>query len=161
MGAKSPNWAKIEKEYVTSEISLRQLGKKHGISLSALNRRSRERGWVAKRTAHQNAVTDAAARKLCAGEIDEQADRTARVMQVADKLLTLCERLCESEEVGARDLKSLTAALQDIKEIQMIRSALDIREQQARIKNLERQANADEEAEGETGIIILPEIKHG
>lgn len=60
-----------------------------------------------------------------------------------------------------RDLRSLTAALMDIKEIQMIKSALDIREQQARIKNLEKAASPEAEDTGETGVIILPEVLHG
>ena len=48
----------------------------------------------------------------------------------------------------------------DIKEIQMIKSALDIREQQARIKNLEKAASPEAEDTGETGVIILPEVLH-
>lgn len=161
MGAKVPDWAKIEAEYATTDIGLRPLAKKYKLSMSAIGRQSRERGWVAKRAAHRSTVIDKASDKLCAAAAEEQSDRASRVMQVADKLLTLCERLSESEEIGTRDLKSLTAALVDIKEIQMIRSALDVREQEARVRALERQAAAAEEAEGETGIIILPEIRRG
>ena len=44
MGKKSPNWIKIEKEYVTTEASLRQLAAKYGVGMSSMNRHSRERG---------------------------------------------------------------------------------------------------------------------
>ena len=161
MGKKSPNWVKIEKEYVTTEASLRQLAAKYGVGMSSMNRHSRERGWVAKRKAHENVVADKVGARLVSAEADEQSDRALRVMQVSDKLLDLCEKMCDMEGIAPRDLRSLTAALMDIKEIQMIKSALDIREQQARIKNLEKAASPEDEDTGETGVIILPEVLHG
>lgn len=161
MGKKSPNWIKIEKEYVTTEASLRQLAAKYGVGMSSMNRHSRERGWVAKRKAHENVIADKVGARLASAEADEQSDRALRVMQVSDKLLDLCEKMCDMEDIAPRDLRSLTAALMDIKEIQMIKSALDIREQQARIKNLEKAASPEAEDTGETGVIILPEVLHG
>lgn len=161
MGKKSPNWIKIEKEYVTTEASLRQLAAKYGVGMSSMNRHSRERGWVAKRKAHENVIADKVGARLASAEADEQSDRALRVMQVSDKLLDLCEKMCDMESIAPRDLRSLTAALMDIKEIQMIKSALDIREQQARIKNLEKAASPEAEDTGETGVIILPEVLHG
>ncbi len=161
MGKKSPNWVKIEKEYVTTEASLRQLAAKYGVGMSSMNRHSRERGWVAKRKAHENVVADKVGARLVSAEADEQSDRALRVMQVSDKLLDLCEKMCDMKGIAPRDLRSLTAALMDIKEIQMIKSALDIREQQARIKNLEKAASPEAEDTGETGVIILPEVLHG
>lgn len=161
MGKKSPNWIKIEKEYVTTEASLRQLAAKYGVGMSSMNRHSRERGWVAKRKAHENVIADKVGARLASAEADEQSDRALRVMQVSDKLLDLCEKMCDMKGIAPRDLRSLTAALMDIKEIQMIKSALDIREQQARIKNLEKAASPEAEDTGETGVIILPEVLHG
>ena len=161
MGKKSPNWVKIEKEYVTTEASLRQLAAKYGVGMSSMNRHSRERGWVAKRKAHENVIADKVGARLASAEADEQSDRALRVMQVSDKLLDLCEKMCDMKGIAPRDLRSLTAALMDIKEIQMIKSALDIREQQARIKNLEKAASPEAEDTGETGVIILPEVLHG
>lgn len=160
MGKKSPNWIKIEKEYVTTEASLRQLAAKYGVGMSSMNRHSRERGWVAKRKAHENVIADKVGARLASAEADEQSDRALRVMQVSDKLLDLCEKMCDMKGIAPRDLRSLTAALMDIKEIQMIKSALDIREQQARIKNLEKAASPEAEDTGETGVIILPEVLH-
>ena len=106
-------------------------------------------------------VADKVGARLVSAEADEQSDRALRVMQVSDKLLDLCEKMCDMEGIAPRDLRSLTAALMDIKEIQMIKSALDIREQQARIKNLEKAASPEDEDAGETGVIILPEVLHG
>lgn len=47
--------------------------------------------------------------------------------------------------VDRSGLKAITSALRDLKEIQMIKSELDRREQEARIDNLRKQAQKDEE----------------
>lgn len=56
-------------------------------------------------------------------------------------------------------LKAIASALRDIKEVQMLKSELDHREQEARVRNLERQAedkgNGDDK---QTGVLILPSI---
>jgi hypothetical protein len=51
-------------------------------------------------------------------------------------------------------LKAIASALRDIKEVQMIKTELDRREQEARIRNLEKQAEADEKGDNEIKVII-------
>lgn len=71
------------------------------------------------------------------------------------------ETIQENEEivqvVGIVDkagLRQITAALKDIKEIKMLRTALDEQEQKARIANLERQANKEEAAKEPISVVI-------
>lgn len=51
-------------------------------------------------------------------------------------------------------LRQITAALKDIKEIKMLRTALDDREQQARITNLERQASKDDSNKEPVSVVM-------
>lgn len=46
--------------------------------------------------------------------------------------------MADRDDMEARDLKALVSALKDIKDIKGERSALDLKEQEARIKALER-----------------------
>ena len=56
------------------------------------------------------------------------------------------EKLLEVKSIVDRQgLKQIASALKDIKEVKMLRTALDEQEQEARIANLRRQANKDEE----------------
>ena len=55
--------------------------------------------------------------------------------------------------VDKAGLRQITAALKDIKEIKMLRTALDEQEQRARIANLERQA--DKEAAGKEAVQVV------
>lgn len=71
------------------------------------------------------------------------------------------ETILENEEivqvVGIVDkagLRQITAALRDIKEIKMLRTALDEREQKARIDNLERQASKEEQRREAVEVIL-------
>lgn len=59
-----------------------------------------------------------------------------------------------SSIVDRTGLKAITSALRDIKEIQMLKSELDKKEQEARIANLERQAGRDENNISEVAVII-------
>jgi hypothetical protein len=55
--------------------------------------------------------------------------------------------------------KNYSDALKNIKEIHMIRSAEDIEEQKARIRNLQRQTEKDEVHEtGQHGVVYLPVV---
>lgn len=51
-------------------------------------------------------------------------------------------------------LKAIASALRDIKEVQMLKSELDHREQEARIRNLEKQAEAEDKEDNEIKVII-------
>jgi hypothetical protein len=70
-------------------------------------------------------------------------------MMVTDKLLVKIEQTVDEITAGTvtvdkATLKQITGALKDIKEIQSLKTDRDIREQEARIRNLEKQAEADD-----------------
>ena len=56
--------------------------------------------------------------------------------------------------VDRKGLQLVAAALKDIKEIQMLKSELDKREQEARIAKLEKEAMAEEKQDNEIKVII-------
>lgn len=65
------------------------------------------------------------------------------------------EKVIEVKTIVDRSgLKAIASSLRDIKEIQMLKSELDNREQKARIRNLERQAEAEEKVDNEIKVTI-------
>ena len=68
------------------------------------------------------------------------------------------EKVIEVRSIVDRSgLKAIASSLRDIKEIQMLKSDLDKREQEARIKNLEKQAQESNQDDGKPkGVILLP-----
>ena len=141
------DWNALKTEYITDEsASYRGLSKKYDVSFSTLSKRATAEGWKELRRKHrENTVT-----KTVAKLENKQAGRLAKLMDVSDKLLFKIEEavdrfVAEEVLVDKQSLKQLTGALKDIKDIQSLKSDLDIREQEARIANLQKQGQ-DEQA---------------
>ena len=140
------DWREGQAEYITDpNSSYRKLAKKYGIPVGTLQKRAVKEDWHSQKIqSGKNSVAKTV-------EIIEQgqANRLSRLMMVTDKLLvkieqTVDEITAESVTVDKATLKQITGALKDIKEIQSLKNDRDIREQEARIRNLERQAEADD-----------------
>ena len=83
--------------------------------------------------------------KMLAEDTKQKVDRATRLKTVADKLLDKVEVLVEKDDyLSATAIKNLSDALKNIRDTQMIRSDADMREQEARIRNLEKQAQAED-----------------
>ena len=149
----SIDWKNIETEYVTSDISQRQLAEKYGICRSTIGKKAAEENWMEKRTKHRDSVVT----KTVAAVESAMVSRARKVQTVADKLLNKIEAAVDSFDmnellVDKQALRQITGALKDIKEIQMIRSEADLREQEARIANLRKQADKEENAVTEIAV---------
>lgn len=159
-----PDWNRIKKDYIYSaDASLRKLADKYGVSFRQIRYQSDKGGWVAERAAHKDEIEAKNAKMLSAhivtdGTID--TDCAAQVRTAALKSLACIQTMLDrvDEETSARDVKALTAAIKDIKEILMIKGEADIREQEARIKALEKQTAAEDDEE-ESGVILIPAVR--
>lgn len=152
------DWAKIKKDYIQGGISYRKLADKHGVPYGTLVRRAVRDGW---REAREQAAQKASA-KMVDMEAERQAKRMERLLKVSDKLLDAVEEavdsFCSKElQLDKTALRSLSASVKDIKDIQSIKSKLDIEEQRARIANLQRQAQEADKQEA-IKVIIADEL---
>ena len=92
------------------------------------------------------------ATKIVELESDKNALRMERLLKVSDDLLDAVEEAVRSFKVGdllldKTALKSLSGTIKDIRDIQNIKTELDIEEQKARIANLKKQAERDEDVD--------------
>lgn len=179
------DWQQIKTEYITTDTSYRKLAKKHGLRYATLQARAKEEKWTELRDQHRARTVSKTLTKIS----NKQADKLARIEGITDKLLNklekaideldlevikkkvkvddgLTETTTESMEVAVggivdrAGLRQLTAALKDLKEIQMLRSELDRQEQEARIAKLQADAqrNNNDDDDDETGVILLPPV---
>lgn len=149
------DWNKLKREYIQGNTSYRKLVDKYGVPLTTLKTRAAKERWVELRD-QARAKADT---KIVESEANNQAERMKRLLSVTDKLLEAVEKAVDgfnTEELffDKSALKSLSGAIKDIKEIQGIKSAIDIREQEARIANLNRQAQAEDNKPNEITITI-------
>lgn len=137
----SADWKKIKAEYLTTEISIRDLAQKYGVHYTTIGRRAAKEEWQTQR---QQQMDRTLTKTLNAASTAE-ANRAIRLKTVADKLLNKVEVLVERDDhLSAAAIKNLSDALKNIRDTQMIRSDADMREQEARIRNLEKQAQVEE-----------------
>jgi hypothetical protein len=147
------DWNKIKTEYITTDTSYRKLAKKYGVSHVQIGNVGKQEDWVGLRRQHlDNTLT-----KTVDTISNKQVDRATKLISVADLLLDRVKSLVEENPellVSTQSIKNLSGVLKDIKEVQMIKSDADMREQEARIRNLQKQAEADNNNKEPIRVII-------
>lgn len=148
------DWPKIKAEYIRDDTtSYRKLCLKHGVSMGALRKRAKSEKWVELR-AQKARKRDTRMVDACA---TKEAERAVKITDLADELL---EKLGESmKNIEADDYDRMFVAAQilfRLKETKKGLSAADAREQEARIKKLEKEAESDAAA-AETEFVFRVE----
>lgn len=139
-----PDWKKIKAEYIRGGVGLRKLAQKYGVSFSAIARASTREKWTDLRKQSEE-KTNTLLTESCAAK---EAKRIDRIESVADKILTLIENKVNSAEAVAypgQELRFLSMTLKDIAQVKGYKTELDLKEQQARIAKLEKEAKQDEQ----------------
>ena len=135
------DWQAIKTEYITTDTSYRKLAQKYGIHYKVISDRGKSEEWVELRSQHRAKTLTITLDKIS----KQEANRAAKIHSVADKLLLKIERMVDSDKpLDTKGIRALTAAVKDLKEIQSVKSDLDQQEQRARIANLQKQANPEQ-----------------
>lgn len=147
------DWKRLKAEYIKGGTSYRKLAEKHNVSFHTLRKQAAKENWKALR----DEVTAKSVTKIIEIESDNQAERMKRLLTVSDKLLLAVEDAVEKFQAGELmldkgALKSLSGTIKDIKDIQNIKTQLDIEEQKARIAILKKQAESDTNGSTEVSI---------
>lgn len=144
------DWKRIKAEYIAGGTSYRKLAEKYGVSFNTLKTRAKEEQWYSLRQQKDHKTTTKIVEKLS----DEDAETAVDIIGVADKLLGKISKLMDAIPLDTQSMKHLTSALKDLKEIKGFKTDADMREQEARIRNLERQAEADHKDDNEIKVVI-------
>lgn len=142
-------WKEIKAEYIAGGTSYRKLAEKYGVPFGTLRRVAEREGWTQKRAQ----VAHKADTKMVETISDKQAARADKIVDVADKLLNKIAEVIDLVS-DTQGIKHISSALKDIKDIKGIKSDVDLREQEARIRNLEKQAQTEEKENNEIKVII-------
>ena len=145
-------WDKLRLEYISSpDISMRGLQKKYGIPFGAIKKRVDSEDWNKQR----DEFRARSMQKSIDLATESKADECTRAFRVASKVMCKIEEYIDTvdlnDEYAMKNLKTITSAIKDLKEIGLFRSMLDQAEQEARIKKLRKDA---EEEQKDTNITV-------
>lgn len=120
-----------------------------------MRRIAKQDGWTQKRARVEHSVDT----KIVNAVSDKEAKKAIDIIDVADKLLAKLSELMDNVPLDTQSFKQLTSALKDLKDIKGYKSAIDLKEQEARIAKLERDASASNmEDDRPCGIVLLPPV---
>ena len=138
------DWQAIKTEYITTDTSYRKLALKYGVNQTNIAKKASKEKWVEQR--NENASKTLSKTLNAIG--NKQAERTAKLIGVSDLLLDKIKSLLETNEellVDTSVMRDISVVLKNLKDIQMIRSDADMREQEARIDKLRKEAAVEKE----------------
>ena len=150
------NWSKIKSEYIAGGTSYRKLAEKHGVSFTTLTRTAQRENWVGLR----QQAEDKAETKLVDVVSNKKVDIDKKYFSLVDKLMKRAEEVIEQTDIWQpNSIKEMATALKYLKECKGVKTDIDLREQEARIRNLEKQAEADDKEDNEIKVTIEGDLE--
>ena len=138
------DWRAIKTEYITGNISMRELAEKHNVPFRTLRNRAQEEQWGANKSKTKAKREQKTIEKIVEQESTMLAKTDEKYFRILDKLFDKAEELVENMEVWQPTaLKDMATTMKYLKECKSIKSDADIREQEARIKKLEAEINGE------------------
>lgn len=152
------DWEKIKAEYITTDISVRDLAQKYGVHYTTVGKKASKEGWQTQRQQQTNTTLT----KILQADTEQKVDRATKLYNAADDLLEkIMAGISIASVVTPTAAKNYSDALKNIKDIHMIRSAEDIEEQRARIAKLKKEADSESKKEPIRVIIGDELIEYG
>jgi len=158
---KKADWPKMKKEYITSDVSIREISEKYGVSRSQVANHSREERWVEKRKQYQNKVVSKSLARQEEKDVDHMLQIKSAVAKMADSInemmgdgnqfrrhiskdkgIIVGERLMKKYDTQA--IRDVTAAIKDLT---------------AAIKNMYGDSDEGEEGRNAGVIVLAPRIE--
>lgn len=149
----SIDWKTIETEYVTTDITHRELAAKYGIGRSRLSQYASQEKWSEKRDQHRAKTVAKAVNAIGT----KQATMAAKLYGVGGLLLDKVKSVLEDNPELLADtsaMKDVSVVLKNLKDLMSVKSEADMREQEARIDKLRKEAKEDSNNKEPIKIIL-------
>ena len=145
------DWKKIKAEYIAGGTSYRKLCAKYGVSRTTLQRKAKDENWLGLRS-QAEAKTET---KIVNDVSEQNAKIDDTYFRCVDKLMKKAEELIETTPIWQPQmLKDMATTMKYLKECKGVKSEADMREQEARIKKLQKEAEGDADATNEVEVVF-------
>lgn len=144
------DWNAAREEYISDEsCSYRKLASKYGVTVDSVYKRSKAEDWQGQRKQLKEKTITKSLEKIS----DKKAEQAAKYNDMVDAMTAkLTAAIASVDPKDTTAVRRLTASLCDLKELLGIKSEADSREQEARIANLRRQADKEDDTASEIEV---------
>lgn len=143
------DWKKIKAEYIAGGTSYRKLAEKYGVSRTTLERKAKEERWTELR----RQADGKAEAKIINAVSEKNAKIDDTYFRCVDKLLKKAEELIDNTPIWQpTNLKDMATTMKYLKECKGVKSEADIREQEARIAKLQKEAQEEDNSTTEIKV---------
>lgn len=149
------DWAKIRADYISSSIGYRDLAKKHKVSFTTLSRKAGKENWQQMRQQREDREATLVVKSLA----EKGAKKSIKIEDVADKLLDKVAEAIDTLVIDTASLKQLTSALNDLAKVKGYKSEADMREQEARIEKLRKEAEDDTPEDRKVNVTFIGDVE--
>lgn len=119
------NWNDIKNQYITTDISLRDLANETGVSVSTLTKKATSEKWNETRKQTRIKIEAKTAEKIIEKTAEKQSKINEKVLALAEKALKHIETHFEQSVIEADVLRKLVASLKDLQPIHRTCEGLD------------------------------------
>lgn len=155
------DWDKLKREYVTGQISYRKLAEKYGVPFGTLKHNAKVGNWCEERTRYRDRVNTKSIAKAEAKATDYKSMLYDLALKVAGQLNDMTDSMSISDlaAIGVKP-RDITGAIKDLEDALHVKSASDLKEQEARIAKLNREAEGNKNDSGIQVIISADAEKY-
>lgn len=171
-----PPWEDIQREYEAG-ASQRSLSTKYGVARATIQAHAKRGNWAQQLMNKEMSIQPT--QQPQEGPSDDKADKSLTARQKAalrpkpdftfedrkacqDVVHTLIWKLMQAVDLvpveDVRTMRDISMCLRDLKELGVYRYELDVKEQEARIAKLEKEASV-EEKDNIVNVVIEPELE--
>lgn len=130
------DWVTIRSEYISTQISTRDLAKKHGVPYSTLRKRAEKEAWAQLRSKQGRIVDALVAQKTAEAVSDAEADRITHLMAAGAKAARILseqlDRMEESGDISTYEIRAIVESLKHVRDLYKSSPAPDSNLQKAR-----------------------------
>ena len=162
----STDWSAIKDEYLSSDVSYRELCTRHGIKYGALSKIASKEGWHAER---KNKSAPALSREERILSIsDTLLDKIEKSISELDRCVVKCKEKTKTLEYDYDTKKPINEVVEEKEDIQIIEGMIDkmglkqLVSTLKDIKDIHRSIEGDESTdEEESGVIVISDVADG
>lgn len=154
------DWNKIKTEYITTSISYRKLAEKYETPFNTLQCRARKEKWVELRKKHQDKIVTKSVARAESRAVDYKSTLYDLAFKVAKQLSDMTDEMSISQ-LSAMGIKprDITGAIKDLEDALHVKSESDLKEQEARIAKLRKEAETESKDDMTIQVVIPKSVE--